>query len=189
MNLPNQLTLLRIFLVPIFVFFLLYDSIPNRFGYALVIFLAASASDFLDGHIARKYNLITNFGKLMDPLADKIIVMSAFICFVKLNLISVVNVIIILFREFAITSIRLLAVEQGKVIPANIWGKLKTVSQMCTIVYILTILTLDEAIDFTSTSNSWMILVASWLSDLSVILTIISGVIYVKDSADLFKDM
>ena len=123
MNLPNKLTILRIVMVPFFVFFLLADFVPHRYLFALILFCAASYTDHLDGKIARRDNLITNFGKLMDPLADKILVMSALICLVKLDLASAVCVILIMLREFAVTSVRLLAVEQGRVIAANNWGK------------------------------------------------------------------
>ena len=137
MNLPNKLTVLRIVMVPFFVFFMLGSFVPHRYLWALLLFCAASYTDHLDGKIARRDNLITNFGKLMDPLADKILVMSALICLVKLDLASTVCVLLIMIREFAITSIRLLAVEQGRVIAANNWGKLKTVSQMVAIIAIL----------------------------------------------------
>ena len=137
MNLPNKLTILRIIMVPFFVFFLLAEFVPHRYLFALILFCAASYTDHLDGKIARRDNLITNFGKLMDPLADKILVVSALICMVRLDLASTVCVLLIMVREFAITSIRLLAVEQGRVIAANNWGKLKTVSQMVAIIAIL----------------------------------------------------
>ena len=137
MNLPNKLTVLRIVMVPFFVFFMLAEFVPHRYLFALILFCAASYTDHLDGKIARRDNLITNFGKLMDPLADKILVMSALICMVKLDLASTVCVLLIMIREFAITSIRLLAVEQGRVIAANNWGKAKTVSQMVAIIAIL----------------------------------------------------
>ena len=106
MNLPNKLTILRIIMVPFFVFFLLADFVPHRYLFALILFCAASYTDHLDGKIARRDNLITNFGKLMDPLADKILVMSALICLVRLDLASAVCVILIMLREFAVTSWR-----------------------------------------------------------------------------------
>ena len=137
MNLPNKLTLLRMGMVPFFVFFLLADFVPHRYLFALLLFCAASYTDHLDGKIARRDHLITNFGKLMDPLADKILVMSALICLVEQGLASSVAVVLVMAREFAITSIRLLAVEQGRVIAANNWGKAKTVSQMVAIILVL----------------------------------------------------
>lgn len=142
MNLPNKLTLLRVLMIPFFVFFLLYD----KFGYtgriiALVLFCAASFTDYLDGHIARKYHLVTNFGKFMDPLADKLLVCSALICFVGKGQLAAWIVIIIIAREFIISGFRLVASDNGVVIAANYWGKFKTVSQM--IMIILIILDLD----------------------------------------------
>ena len=134
MNLPNKLTVLRIVMVPFFVFFMLGSFVPHRYLWALLLFCAASYTDHLDGKIARRDNLITNFGKLMDPLADKILVMSALICLVKLDLASTVCVLLIMIREFAITSIRLLAVEQGRVIAAGKLGKIKTCTQMAMLV-------------------------------------------------------
>ena len=142
MNLPNKLTLLRVLMIPFFVFFLLYDKL----GYtgriiALVLFCAASFTDYLDGHIARKYHLVTNFGKFMDPLADKLLVCSALICFVGKGELAAWIVIIIIAREFIISGFRLVASDNGVVIAANYWGKFETVSQM--IMIILIILDLD----------------------------------------------
>lgn len=139
MNLPNKLTVLRVILVPFFVLFLLgaptFGSWANVL--ALIIFIAASLTDMLDGKIARKYNLITNFGKFMDPLADKLLVCSALICFVSLHRIPTWVVIVIIGREFIISGFRLIAAEQGKVIAAGIWGKLKTAFTMVTIVIMI----------------------------------------------------
>ena len=129
MNLPNKLTMLRVILIP---FFVVCELIPYSWGKwaALVIFVAASITDKLDGTIARKYNLITNFGKFMDPLADKLLVCSAMICFVGLGTLAPWIVIIIVAREFIISGFRLIAAENGRVIVAGIWGKAKTVVQM-----------------------------------------------------------
>lgn len=187
MNLPNKLTVLRICLVPLFVFFMLYQAMPYGYIFALVVFAAASYTDLLDGKIARSRNLVTNFGKLMDPLADKILVMSALICFVKLGLASTACVILIMFREFAVTSIRLVAVEQGKVIPANIWGKAKTVSQMIAIIAILTMQSFLQLGLFTGYS-SIIILIGEAAIYIASLLTLVSGIVYAKDSAYLFKD-
>ena len=184
MNLPNKLTILRIIMVPFFVFFLLADFVPHRYLFALLLFCAASYTDHLDGKIARRDNLITNFGKLMDPLADKILVMSALICLVKLDLASAVCVILIMLREFSVTSIRLLAVEQGRVIAANNWGKAKTVSQMVAIIAILFFQYLGGFLPqllpgFTLTGQ-----VLIWIATL---LAVLSGIIYFKDNADVLK--
>lgn len=130
MNLPNKLTVLRVAMIPFFVFFLLNDSIPYGNYIAAAVFIGASITDALDGHIARKYNLITNFGKFMDPLADKLLVSSAMICFVEMGLIPSWIIIIIISREFIISGFRLVASDNGIVIAAGWWGKIKTTVQM-----------------------------------------------------------
>ncbi|MSS63352.1 CDP-diacylglycerol--glycerol-3-phosphate 3-phosphatidyltransferase [Velocimicrobium porci] len=130
MNLPNRLTLIRVCMIPIFVFFMLTDYVPYSKWFAVIIFIIASLTDLLDGKIARRYNLVTNFGKFMDPLADKLLVCSALICFVDLKLISAWIIIVIISREFIISGFRLIASDNGVVIAAGYWGKLKTVSQM-----------------------------------------------------------
>lgn len=138
MNLPNKLTIFRVILIPFFVFFLLTDVLGASGDYlALVIFIVASLTDMLDGKIARKYNLVTNFGKFMDPLADKLLVCSAMICLVDLRLLPSWIVIIIIAREFIISGFRLIAAENGVVIAANYWGKFKTASQMVMIILLL----------------------------------------------------
>lgn len=140
MNLPNKLTCLRVCLIPFFVVFMLADFGPWQKWAALAIFVAASLTDALDGHIARSRNLITNFGKFMDPVADKLLVCSALICFVQMGVIPAWIVIIIVAREFIVSGFRLVASDQGIVLAAGIWGKLKTVCQMVmTIVLIMDI--------------------------------------------------
>lgn len=184
MNLPNKLTVLRIILVPFFVFFLLADFVPHRYLFALIIFCGASYTDHLDGKIARRDHLITNFGKLMDPLADKILVVSALICLVKLDLAFTVCVLLIMIREFAITSIRLLAVEQGRVIAANNWGKAKTVSQM---VAIIAILLMQYIGTYVPEALPGMTLAGQVLIVIATFFTVVSGVIYIKDNIDVMK--
>jgi len=132
MNLPNKLTILRIIMIPFFVLFMLLDGgVSQTYRYiAAVIFIIASFTDLLDGKIARKYNLVTNFGKFMDPLADKLLVCSGLICFVGLGQLPAWFVIIIISREFIISGFRLVASDNGVVIAASYWGKFKTVSQM-----------------------------------------------------------
>lgn len=137
MNTPNKLTLLRILMIPFFVIFLLWESVPHRFLWALIVFVLASMTDWLDGHLARKHGLITDFGKFLDPLADKMLVLGALICFVQLGLSSAVAVLIIVAREFLVTSLRLVAAGSGTVIAASFWGKAKTVSQMTATVLIM----------------------------------------------------
>ncbi|MDR3072532.1 MAG: CDP-diacylglycerol--glycerol-3-phosphate 3-phosphatidyltransferase [Clostridiales Family XIII bacterium] len=133
MNLPNALTLLRVALIPVFIVFLMSDS----FYIAAGIFIVASITDALDGHIARSKNLVTNFGKIMDPLADKLLVVSALVCLTELGIIPGWMVIVILAREFTITGLRSVAASSGIVIAAGFSGKLKTVAQMVAITLIL----------------------------------------------------
>lgn len=130
MNLPNKLTIFRVILIPFFVVLLLFDLTTYDKWIALGIFIVASLTDFLDGYIARKYNLVTNFGKFMDPLADKLLVCSAMICLVELARIPAWVVIVIIAREFIISGFRLVASDNGVVIAASYWGKFKTTFQI-----------------------------------------------------------
>lgn len=139
MNLPNKLTILRALLVPVFVFFMLFPA-ENDLLFRLiaeVIFCIASFTDFLDGYIARKRKLVTNFGKFMDPLADKLLVCAALICMIPLSYLPAWYVIILISREFIISGFRLIAVEQNIVIAASYFGKFKTVSQMLMIILLI----------------------------------------------------
>lgn len=162
MNLPNRLTILRIFLIPFFVFFMLSDFSK---WIALIIFVVASLTDMLDGRIARKYNLVTDFGKFMDPLADKLLVCSALICLVELKRIPAWIVIAIISREFIISGFRLVAAEKQIVIAANFWGKIKTVCQMFMV--ILMIANIRE-----------LTLITQIMMWLSLILTVVSLMTY-----------
>lgn len=137
MNLPNKLTILRVILIPFFLICLMIDAIPYGNWIAVVIFIIASITDTLDGQIARKYNLVTNFGKFMDPLADKLLVCSAMIALIELERIPSWIVIIIIAREFIISGFRLVAADNGVVIAAGWWGKIKTVVQMIMIIVVL----------------------------------------------------
>lgn len=138
MNTPNKLTVARMILVPFLVVFLLtgWGGEANRW-ICLAIFVAASVTDWFDGHLARKYNLITNFGKFMDPLADKLLVCSAMICLIPSGKLPTAIVIVIIAREFIISGFRLVASDNGIVIAANYWGKFKTVSQMAMIIVLI----------------------------------------------------
>ena len=138
MNLPNKLTMFRVILIPFFVFFMLFDITGAADKWiALVIFCVASLTDMLDGKIARKYNLVTNFGKFMDPLADKLLVCTALICLTSMNRLNVIVVLVIIAREFIISGFRLVASDNGIVIAASYWGKFKTVSQMALIIVLI----------------------------------------------------
>lgn len=139
MNLPNKLTILRVIMIPFFVVCLLWDGGTNQTLRLIadVIFIVASFTDMLDGKIARKYNLVTNFGKFMDPLADKLLVCSALICLIELGNLPAWMVIVIISREFIISGFRLVASDQGIVIAASYWGKFKTVFQMVSVVLLI----------------------------------------------------
>lgn len=139
MNLPNKLTILRVVMIPFFVAALLFDKGQNQtFRYvAAAIFIVASLTDMLDGKIARKYNLVTNFGKFMDPLADKLLVCSALICLIELGQMPSWMVILIISREFIISGFRLVASDNGVVIAASYWGKFKTTFQMIAVVLLI----------------------------------------------------
>ena len=138
MNLPNKLTMARVIMIPFFVIFMLtgWGGEASKW-ISLAIFIVASLTDLLDGHIARKHNLVTNFGKFMDPLADKLLVCSAMICLVEMGRIPAWIVIVIISREFIISGFRLIASDNGRVIAASYWGKFKTVSQMALIIVLI----------------------------------------------------
>ena len=130
-NIPNYLTILRVIMIPFFVFFMVTDYAGDASKWiSVALFIIASLTDFLDGHLARKHNIVSNFGKFMDPLADKLLVCSAMICLVEMHIIPAWIVIIIIAREFIISGFRLIASDNGVVIAASYWGKFKTVFQM-----------------------------------------------------------
>lgn len=161
MNLPNKLTMFRVVLIPFFVVLLLVDITPYDNWIALAIFIVASLTDLLDGKIARKYNLVTNFGKFMDPLADKLLVCSALICLVEMKRIDAWMVIVIIAREFIISGFRLVASDNGVVIAASYWGKFKTTFQMVMICLMIANL---EALSLVTMIVTWA----------AVILTVVS---------------
>ena len=175
MNLPNKLTMFRVILIPFFVIFMLVDITPYDKWIALAIFIIASLTDLLDGKIARKYNLVTNFGKFMDPLADKLLVCSALICLVALNRIPAWIVIVIIAREFIISGFRLIASDNGVVIAASYWGKFKTTFQMVMICLMIADI---AAISFLTAVVMWAALV----------LTVVSLVDYLVKNKDVMKD-
>ena len=179
MNLPNKLTLLRVFLVPVFLVFALIDTIPYNEFIAVGIFALASITDALDGYIARKNNLVTNFGKFLDPLADKVLVMAALLCLVQMGFIGSVPVIIILAREFMVSGLRLVTANEGVVVPAGIWGKLKTAFTMIAIIVIFIISGILGNVDL-SGKNLFVLnyLIPTVLIWIATILTVISGVQY-----------
>jgi len=191
MNLPNKLTVLRILLVPFFVAAMLIDFPLNNLV-ALALFGAASLTDMFDGKIARKRGLITDFGKFADPLADKILVISALLCFVQLGLCDCVAVIIVLFREFVVTSIRLIAAAKGKVIAANMWGKVKTVTQIVAIVCVLVMQTVLDlgglGVQLPAALPQVFTVIGEVLIWISTFFAVISGVVYVAQNRQFISE-
>ena len=179
MNLPNKITMARIIMIPFFIVSLLVDF-PYHEPIAVLLFVIASASDAVDGHLARSRNLITDSGKFMDPLADKLLVSSALICLVELQMIPSWVVIVIIAREFAITGLRTLAASDGIVIAASKWGKAKTISQMIAIVALLLVNWPVMAFPFLLTFGNIMVYVA-------LILTLISGIDYFRLNKGVFR--
>ena len=177
MNLPNKLTVARVILVPFFIFFLLTDIVPMSSLWALIIFILASITDALDGHIARSRNLVTNFGKFLDPLADKVLVISALVCFVQMGLAGAVPVIIIIAREFIISGFRLIASDNGIVIAASYWGKFKTNFQMFMIIMLI--------IDL---GTSTAVMIENVLIVIATALTIISLVDYLVKNKQVLSE-
>lgn len=191
MNLPNKLTVLRMALIPVFLVFLLVEGIPWRFLWAAVVFGAASFTDYLDGHIARSRGLVTNFGKLMDPLADKLLVFSALICFLEYGRACTLGVFVILARELLVTSVRLIAAEQGRVIAADRLGKLKTVTQIIWVLYALLAMWIQwELLPPSPNSFSPAFLFGDVVLQLVVVaLTVVSGWNYVWKNRGLLSDI
>ncbi|MDD6183383.1 MAG: CDP-diacylglycerol--glycerol-3-phosphate 3-phosphatidyltransferase [Lachnospiraceae bacterium] len=178
MNLPNKLTIFRVILIPFFVFFLLAPYFPGYGKYiAVAIFIVASLTDLADGKIARKYNLVTNFGKFMDPLADKLLVCSAMICLVETKKLAAWIVIIIIAREFIISGFRLVASDNGVVIAASYWGKFKTTFQMLMIIALI--------LDF---SNKYFQILSTVLVYVALILTVVSLIDYIVKNKNVLKE-
>ena len=186
MNLPNKLTLFRVILIPFFVFFMLYEPEDMTFRViAEAIFVIASLTDLLDGKIARKNNLITNFGKFMDPLADKLLVSSALICLVACGQIDAWIVIIIIAREFIVSGLRMIASDSGVVIAASMWGKVKTTFQMTMII----VLIMDFSYFFAGTIfGTVMFYVEIALIYASLALTIISMIDYLVKNRQVLRE-
>ena len=178
MNLPNKLTIFRVILIPFFVLFLLLE--PDNQTFRLIadlIFIVASLTDMLDGKIARKYNLVTNFGKFMDPLADKLLVCAAMVCLVATGQLAAWIVIIIISREFIISGFRLIASDNGIVIAASMWGKFKTVFQMLMIIVLIANIPL-AAFD----------MIGTVLTYVALVLTVVSLVDYIAKNKDILKE-
>ena len=180
MNLPNKLTILRVILIPFFVFFLISPFFDGYGRYvAAALFIIASLTDMLDGKIARKYNLVTNFGKFMDPLADKLLVCSALICMIELRELPAWMVIIIISREFIISGFRLVASDNGVVIAASYWGKFKTTFQMLMVIVIIFNINLQLG---------WLNILGTILIYVALVLTVVSLIDYIAKNKDVLKD-
>ena len=177
MNLPNKLTTARVIMIPFFLVFLMTNFFEGSNYVALAIFIIASLTDMLDGKIARKYNLVTNFGKFMDPLADKLLVSSALICLVALNKIPAWIVIVIIAREFIISGFRLVAADNGVVIAASYWGKFKTAFQMVTVIVLIL-----------NIPGEVFAVIGTVLIYISLVLTVISLIDYIAKNKDVLKD-
>lgn len=169
MNLPNKLTIARMCMVPLFMIALLINTPLSRL-IATLIFAVASLTDMLDGQIARKYNMVTNFGKLMDPLADKVLTAAAMICLVELGDLAAWIAVVIIFREYLITGLRSVAASENIVVAANIWGKVKTVCQMIALILLML---KPQVVALCGID------IGLWLMYIAVALTIYSGVEYV----------
>lgn len=185
LNLPNKLTLIRMFLAPIYLALMLIEF-PCHYIVALAVFAVASLTDMLDGKIARKNNLITVFGKLLDPLADKMLTTAALLAFMREGWCSIWIVMIVLTREFAVAGVRLIATAQGIVIPANYCGKAKTVSQMVFTIIIMLLAELDATFDIFANAG-WFTLarVSNIMLWITAVLTVVSGITYFVDSKKL----
>lgn len=205
MNTPNKLTVIRMILTPIFMALLCFDFIPFNFFLALIVFVVASITDMLDGKIARRDNLITDFGKFLDPIADKVLTTAAFLGFIALDIGFGIEwiTLIILIREFAVSSVRMIVASKGTVIAADKWGKIKTVVQMVAIITTLAFEGIREVLYMIAelVRASWlfqtidvisvpMVVIYNVLLWTSAVLTVISGINYlIKNKEAIFSDM
>ena len=190
MNLANKLTLIRIFLVPVFLLFIATKDIPYGSFIATFIFILASLTDKLDGYVARSRNQITNFGKLMDPLADKLLVTAALISLVELHVVPAWAAVVIIAREFAVSGLRSIAAAQGRVIAASWWGKIKTVIQITAIILLLLKVNIHDAklLKIFVIDNHYLkgffAIVPTVMLMVAVVITLISGYDYFKKNKD-----
>ncbi len=180
MNTANKVTMIRVFLVPIFMALFMIDNTVCHYA-ALGVFILASITDAIDGHIARKYNQMTTFGKFVDPLADKVLTTAAFLILMYYGRMDVWSMMIILTREFAVAGVRLSAAGEGNVIAASIWGKLKTVMQMAAVIAAMLLLPYDKCLGVSA------VLITEILIWISVVFTVISGVDYIVKNWHLMK--
>lgn len=199
MNIANKLTISRIILVPFIMLFMLplpfdwatkWNSFVTGLGghiIALTLFILASVTDFLDGHYARKWGLVSNFGKFLDPIADKLLVISTFACLVALDRAGVVALVIIIAREFIVTGMRLMAAQQGVVIAASMFGKAKMVTQLIAIIYLLALPIIYQITDL-NYPNKPLEIFSTILVGIAVIMTVLSGTDYLWKNRKFFAD-
>ena len=194
MNAANRLTLSRIFMIPVFVIFMLVWSIPMNIMWALVVFVTASLTDWLDGFVARRFNMITDLGKFLDPLADKILVISALICFVELRWIPVWTVLVIVAREFIVTGFRLAVVQKDNtaVIAADVWGKVKTSFTMLVIIAILALQAMVSVTAEDARAESLELALKWWdvnyiLMIVVAVFTVVSGLSMILGNKYIFR--
>ncbi|MBS5737810.1 MAG: CDP-diacylglycerol--glycerol-3-phosphate 3-phosphatidyltransferase [Clostridiales bacterium] len=194
-KLPNVLCWIRIALIPFILLFLLentvsaFFSVPTRIVLSGVLFVAATLTDLLDGKIARKYDAVTNFGKFIDPIADKMLIISILVAFVEIGLTTSLPVIIVLAREFIVTGLRLGAMTSGKVVAANIWGKLKTVTQSVAIAAIYLILFVETVFDGSIINLSGSVsLIPQILVWVIALVTVVSAIPYIRECGKYIKD-
>ncbi len=193
MNLANKLTMLRIFLVPLFLIFIAVQNIPYGTFIATFIFIIASLTDQLDGYIARSRNQVTNFGKFMDPLADKLLVTAALISLVELQVVPAWATVVIIAREFAVSGLRTIAASEGKVIAASMWGKAKTVTQIAAIIVLLIQVNVGSSkylislIENSTIIKEMLKYGPKFLLLLAVIMTLISGYDYFKKNISVIN--
>ena len=193
MNLANKLTMLRIFLVPLFLIFIAVNNIPYGTLIATFIFIIASLTDQLDGYIARSRNQVTNFGKFMDPLADKLLVTAALISLVELQVVPAWATVVIIAREFAVSGLRTIAAAEGKVIAASMWGKIKTVTQITAIIALLLEVNIQSSkylASLVAENNIFKTIITyapKYILFLAVIITIISGYDYFKKNKKIIN--
>ncbi len=189
MNLPNRLTMLRILMIPVFVAFLSFPDLAYNYLWAGIIFAIASFTDYLDGAIARKQGIVTNFGKFADPLADKILTTTAFLYMMQDGVCHPIVLVIILAREFAVSGVRMVAASspESKVIAADGWGKAKTVLQMLSIIFYYLALGVAQMMDISVLSLGMIQMITMVLCWLVAVLTAISGARYIIQSKDFIN--
>ena len=189
MNLPNKLTVGRIAVTPIFIVLLLVKEIPLNFVWAFLVFILACITDTIDGKYARKHNLITDFGKFLDPLADKVLVIAALVCFIELGLVWSWLVVIVITREFLVSGVRLVASTSGTVIAAGIWGKVKTVTQMVALIVVMAVLAINQIFPWFVLELGFVDfpLISNILMAISTVFAVISGVQYIWGAREHLK--